>query len=97
MKLSERSLFYMKLVIDPTGVLGMADAVSEIEKLEADSQMLDFLIQVMQEYANLSISYNAGQSQYKFNNYTIGDKKYCLSSGATPREAIAAAIKEWEK
>jgi hypothetical protein len=103
MKLSERIAKHCKnqnLIAIETIVL------PEIKQLESDSQMLEELIEMMtNSWAFDLISYRKGACKHEeiIVGYYMSRWGQCSSSGGyapiapTPREAIAAAIKEWKK
>jgi hypothetical protein len=66
--------------------------IGKAEQLEADSQMLEDLIEMI---CNIHIT-----RPIKHNDQwslAIYETPASLFKGSTPREAIAAAIKEWKK
>lgn len=67
-------------------------AYDAAKHLEADSQMLDDLIEIQLSEV-LTIRDNGGGDDQEYLVW-LEDKDFY---GSTPREAIAAAIKEWKK
>ena len=74
------------------------DLISETQKLEADASLLDGLIEMLRKQ-ELALSKNIDIEEYKlvtavYESGTLLEDLKEHGVGATPREAIAAAIKK---
>ena len=98
MKLSEELYNRMAKPEEPgyiSPILVDKRILSKIRELESDSEMLKDLLEMIKKHGMFIIMERHAQPEQFY--FEINTSELTDIIGSTPREAIAAAIKEWKK
>jgi hypothetical protein len=68
-----------------------------LEKLQEDSQMLEDLIRMLASQKKFQLELSPQDDWILFCHLRSSAVSDSIGTGSTPREAIAAAVKEWKK